>query len=103
MPVKKPRLVPPLHAENAHQDISHSSLGNESCQSTNTANREYKVHAHYKRDEDPNVSPPIRKLDVERKVQVLVGVPGQIKLAGRGGVGVGKVTSCTRHVRAHVL
>ena len=61
---------------------------------------------HIERDEcdkDPNVSPPIRILDVERKVQELIRIPEGAKLAIRGGVWVGKVTSGTRDVRVHVL
>jgi len=56
-----------------------------------------------KRDEDPNVSPPVRVLDVEREVQELVGGPERAELTSRGGVWVGEITSGVGHVRIHVL
>ena len=54
-------------------------------------------------DKDPKVSPPIRVLDVERKVQELVGGSEWAKLTGCGGIRVGEVASGTRDIRTHVL
>ena len=58
---------------------------------------------HDERNEDSDVSPPVRVLDVERKVQEFVCRPERAELTSRGGIGVGEIPSGARDVRAHVL
>ena len=54
-------------------------------------------------DKDPDVSPPIRVLDVERKVQELVRSPERAELTSGGGIRVGEVTPGTGNILIHVL
>ena len=55
------------------------------------------------RNEDPNISPPVGILDVEREVQELVRGPERAEPAIRGSVWIGKVPSGTSDVWIHVL
>lgn len=54
-------------------------------------------------DEDPNVSPPMGVLDVERKVQELVRRPERTESTIGGGIWVGQIASGARDVWIHVL
>ena len=55
------------------------------------------------RDEDPNVSPPVRVLDVERELQELVRGPEQAEQVRRCRVGVCEIAIGVGHVWTHVL
>ena len=55
------------------------------------------------RDEDPNISPPVRVCDVEREVQELIRGPERAEPAIRGGVWISEVPSGTSDVWIHVL
>lgn len=102
--LRRLRLIRLPHAEPVREEICHSDLQNKSCQSANPTREDRSTYIeHDKRNKDPNVSPPIRVLDIERKLQELVRVPERAEPASRGGVWVSEVTSSVRHVWAHVL
>jgi hypothetical protein len=54
-------------------------------------------------NKDPNVSPPIRVPDVERKVQELVRGLERAELTSGGGIRVSEVASCPGNVWIHIL
>jgi hypothetical protein len=58
---------------------------------------------HDERDENPDIPPPVRVLDVKRKVQELVRGPERAELTSRGRIGVGEVPSGAGNVGIHVL
>ena len=58
---------------------------------------------NYERNEDPNISPPVRILDVEGEVQELIHIPERAEPAIRGGVWVSDVPSGASNVRIYVL
>ena len=102
-PVEQPRLVPLLHAEQVREEISQSDLQEPSQHKVRRGDREVTYIERNERDEDPDVSPPVRILDIEREIQELVRGPERAELASRGGIWVSEIASGTRHVWVHVL
>jgi len=103
LPVEQPRLIPSLHAEQVSEEINHSGLPEASQHNARQEDGEVTYIERDKRDEDTNVSPPVRVLDVEREVQEIVCGPERAELASRGSVRVGEIASGASHVWIHVL
>ena len=102
-PVEQPRLIPSLHAEQVREEINQGDLPETRKQKARQEDGEITYVERNKRDKDPNISPPIRILDVERQFQELVRGPKRAEPTGRGGVWIREITSSARHVWVHVL
>ena len=65
LPVEQPRLIPSFYAEQVREEINHSSLQEASQYKVRLGDGEVTYIERDERNEDTNVSPPVRVLDVE--------------------------------------